>query len=44
MVVVLGVRGPLVADHRLPDLDAVNQAQPLEVLEDAVDARAAHGP
>jgi len=44
MVVVLRVRRPLVADHRLPSLHPVDEAEALEVLEDAVDARAAHLP
>ncbi len=34
----------LVADHRLARLHALHQPQPLELVENAIDARAAHPP
>src|SRR6202035_5847830 len=41
-MVVVPVAGPdrLVARHVLPDLDFLDETQPLELVEDAVDARA----
>src|SRR5580693_2188940 len=45
MVVVLGVVAhALVAHHRLAGLHTLHQPQPLQLVEDAVDARAAHTP
>ena len=41
---LVGVVGALVADHRLPGLHARHQPQPLELVEDPVDAGAAHAP
>jgi len=44
MVVLLALAGALEANHRLADVYALHQAQPLQLVEDPVDARAAHTP
>jgi len=41
-MVLLVLAHALVADHRLACLNALDEAQPLELVEDPVDARAAH--
>ena len=42
VVVLLVLAHALVADHRLAGLHALHEPQPLELVEDPVDARAAH--
>jgi hypothetical protein len=41
VMVILRLGGALVADHRLPDVDALDETQPVELVEDPIDAGAA---
>jgi hypothetical protein len=40
-MVILTLAGALIADHRLPDVDTLDETQALELVEDPIDARAA---
>jgi hypothetical protein len=40
-MVILTLAGALIADHRLPDVDALDETQALELVEDPIHARAA---
>jgi hypothetical protein len=40
-MVILKLAGALIADHRLPDVDTLDETQPLELVKDPIDARAA---
>jgi ABC-type dipeptide/oligopeptide/nickel transport system ATPase component len=42
MMVLAAAFDPLIADHRLTGLDALEQAEALQLIEDPVDAGPAH--
>jgi hypothetical protein len=41
-MVILALAGALIADHRLPDVDTLDETEALELVEDPIDARTAH--